>query len=81
VQFDARITDIAPTALYAAGLPVPRHMEGRVLEALYGDDFLARHAVEYSDDAHAPFGDEPTPAASRGQEAEVVDRLRQLGYL
>jgi hypothetical protein len=36
----AGATDVVPTVLYAAGLPVARDMDGRVLTGAFADDFL-----------------------------------------
>ena len=41
-QLRARLPDIVPTVLFAAGLPVARDMDGRVLTDAFDDDFLRR---------------------------------------
>ncbi|MBN1887052.1 MAG: hypothetical protein JW850_03645, partial [Thermoflexales bacterium] len=75
----AKIIDLAPTLLFALGLPVPVDMDGQVLRQAFETDFLSEHEVI------------PGPAVSqRGvaeqdyseEEArEVEERLRALGYL
>lgn len=75
----AKIIDLAPTLLFALGLPVPVDMDGQVLKQAFETDFLSEHEVI------------PGPAVSqRGvaeqdyseEEArEVEERLRALGYL
>jgi len=37
--------DVVPTVLYAAGLPVGRDMDGRVLTGAFSDDLLRRNAL------------------------------------
>ena len=38
----AYVVDVVPTVLFAAGLPVARDMDGRVLTDAFDDDFLRR---------------------------------------
>ena len=38
----AYVADVVPTLLFAAGLPVGRDMDGRILVEAFGDDFLRR---------------------------------------
>jgi hypothetical protein len=38
----AYVADVAPTVLFATGLPVGRDMDGRILTEAFGDDFLRR---------------------------------------
>jgi predicted AlkP superfamily phosphohydrolase/phosphomutase len=75
-----RIVDIAPTLLHVLGLPVPSHMDGRVLTEAFADG---------SRPANVPITYEQTNGAHKGetvgytpeQEEKVKERLRQLGYL
>jgi hypothetical protein len=41
----AFVVDIVPTVLFAAGLPVARDMDGRVLTDAFDDDFLRRNPM------------------------------------
>jgi len=34
----ARIIDLAPTILYAMGIPVPSYMDGRVLKEIFEEE-------------------------------------------
>ncbi len=43
----ASILDVAPTLLYALGLPVARDMEGRVLSDLFEEDFVRAHPLTF----------------------------------
>ena len=76
----ARIVDVAPTILHQMALPVPEHMDGRVLHEIFAETARAAQtpiAYEHTNGAHA--------GASVGYTAEeeekVKERLRQLGYL
>ncbi len=75
---EADLCDITPTALTLLGLPVPRLMDGRPLVELFPlvDDL----GVVYTDEAPAP---QPRCETRETQEdeAQVADRLRELGYI
>lgn len=76
----ARIIDIAPTALHLLGLPVPSHMDGRVLlEAFAEGSRPAATPVSYETTNGSKPGESTGYTAE--QEAKVKERLRQLGYL
>jgi len=76
---DARLIDIAPTALHLAGAPVPEEADGRVLLDLF----------EEGSEAHRrPIRREPSGLAGEVGEAyteqeleQVEKQLRDLGYL
>jgi predicted AlkP superfamily phosphohydrolase/phosphomutase len=79
-QIDATIVDIAPTILYLMGEPVPRSMDGRVLEGAFEPGYLADRSIRYTETSHL--------VTDRGQdvyseeEMEVISRrLKDLGYL
>ena len=44
---DAAIADVAPTLLYALGLPVGRDMDGRALTGVFEPSFLATHPLSF----------------------------------
>jgi predicted AlkP superfamily phosphohydrolase/phosphomutase len=76
----AGIVDMAPTILYAMGLPIPEDMDGRVLQEIFADDWKRRLSLQFS---------EASPARGKGfneQEPDTDDeilrkRLRDLGYI
>jgi predicted AlkP superfamily phosphohydrolase/phosphomutase len=76
----ARIIDVAPTILYALGLPIPEDMDGRPLLEVFEEDFRSTHPVSY---AEPEVVDTPAPPAEYDEEdtAEMERRLRGLGYL
>lgn len=77
------IADMTPTLLYSLGLPIPEGLEGRFVEEVFEKDQLAAEPVRY--ERRASRGERP--AAETGEtmsaedEATVLERLRQLGYM
>jgi arylsulfatase A-like enzyme len=75
---EPQIIDLAPTALYLLGLPVPEDMDGRVLTEIIEPGYVAEHPVLYGDAATTSTSDN----SYSPEEAELVrDQLRALGYL
>jgi len=74
-----RIFDFAPTILHRLGLPVPDDMDGQVVAVALEPDWLSTHPVERAPLAASRRGG--STGYSEEQEALVVDRLRDLGYL
>jgi len=74
------ITDLAPTILYALGVPVPREMDGHVLVEIFDPAYVAAHPVSYDGSTLKTAGDEDD-VYSIEEIAEVSDRLRSLGYV
>jgi predicted AlkP superfamily phosphohydrolase/phosphomutase len=72
---EVELVDLAPTILASAGLPVPDDMDGRVLEEI----FLSAPTVTRS--ASTARAADADAALSPEEEAEVVERLRSLGYM
>ncbi len=73
-----RIYDLAPTILHRLGLPVPDDMDGRVIEAALAPGELAAHPVRFG-----PAGNRRRAGngATSEDDATVIERLRDLGYL
>ena len=74
------IIDIAPTTLYALGLPVPSIMDGQVLSSAFTAEYLAQQPITETastSDGHT----ESTKVYSEEDEAQVMERLRDLGYV
>lgn len=76
---DASIMDLAPTILYALGIPVPSDMDGKVLLDIFEPAFAKQREIRYA-----------TPVAERQslisglteeEEKEMVAKLRGMGYL
>jgi len=80
-RFDAgTVIDLAPTVLHWLDVPVPADMDGRALVELLEPQVAARNPVVISDvDAgQAGVGNREY---TEGEEDEILDRLRDLGYL
>lgn len=78
----AEIIDLAPTILYAMGLPVPLDMDGNVLTAAFRRTALEANPVRYA----SPRGQQGGQAGvegpySAGEAEEIRKRLVDLGYL
>jgi predicted AlkP superfamily phosphohydrolase/phosphomutase len=78
----AEIYDIAPTALYLAGLRVPEGLDGKVLTAHIPPEMLAARPVETAA-MELPLAGEGAQASpySEEEEARIEESLRNLGYL
>ena len=73
-------TAVAPTVLYALGVPIGRDMPSAPLLELFDPQFTARYPVRFV----ATYGRPSAGPASRtGQplDQEMIDRLRSLGYV
>jgi predicted AlkP superfamily phosphohydrolase/phosphomutase len=79
---EVQITDIAPTLMWLLGLPIPDDLDGSLLTSFIAPEALTANPPTYVDAAETP-----TPQIqSQGwndeaEEQEVLDRLRDLGYL
>ncbi|MCH7839051.1 MAG: alkaline phosphatase family protein [Planctomycetes bacterium] len=83
------MVDIAPTLLYALGLPVPADLEGTAATGLFTREYVESHPVQrgaatvppahWSSDLGSEK-DEPERLDAEG-EAEVLMRLKALGYI
>jgi hypothetical protein len=80
VGTSAATIDLAPTVLYALGIPVARDLSGKPLTELFNKEFVERHPVRAVDTYGQPSA---TRAVRGGQplDQEMLDRLRSLGYV
>ncbi len=75
-SFHPNLIDIAPTVLHLLGLPVPRDMDGRVLEEI----FPALPPVSFEEVDQRDISAASTEYTA--QEAELIEqRLKGLGYV
>jgi len=74
----AQPVDVAPTVLYALGLPLSRELAGTALPELFERDMhdADRFVASYG----RPFVT-PTLGAGKPLDQETIDRLRSLGYI
>jgi predicted AlkP superfamily phosphohydrolase/phosphomutase len=76
------ILDVAPTVLYGLGLPIPADFEGRVAEEIFEPAVLRARPPAFHAAAGATTADDGEGAAmSETEEAQVMERLKALGYL
>lgn len=75
----ATIHDIAPTALYLAGVPVPGDMDGRILLETLTDEWLDDHPPLYDESSGDLTG--PSHTYSADEEEDIKKQLKGLGYL
>ena len=78
----AEITDLAPTILYAMDCPIPRDMDGRVLEEALEPDYLAQHPVAYGEPLGDVQGSRPAGEVYSAEDEEGIRKaLEGLGYI
>lgn len=85
------ILDVTPTLLYLLGLPVPVDLEGAPVLEAFDPEHLARNPVVQGPPTRVPSGGAEEeeelvgagvgPALPAAEEAQVLERLRALGYL
>lgn len=75
------LLDIAPTALYALGLPVPEDLEGRVAQQAFKSEYLAQRPIALGPPTVPPGGAAPVPAKEEEPDEQVMMRLKALGYI
>ncbi len=73
-------TNIAPTILYALGLPIGRDLSGGPLLALFTEPFTSRYPVRFVTTYGPPVA-QPTLREGKPLDQEMIDRLRSLGYV
>ena len=74
------IIDLTPTLLWLQDCPIPEYMDGEAIEDMLDDDFRAGHlpAIVPSEIHMRTEMEDSWDAAA---EAEMTERLKQLGYL
>jgi predicted AlkP superfamily phosphohydrolase/phosphomutase len=77
----ARIIDLAPTFLHWLGLEVPSDMDGIPLADMLVDEFKAKHPVRMTAVDQDRTSNGTRRELSEREEREILDRLRDLGYL
>ena len=73
----ARIIDVTPTLLYLMGLPIPDDLDGKVLKDIFQPSFLKKKSPRFEKARQM----EKKKRKSEGDEEEIKERLRELGYL
>jgi predicted AlkP superfamily phosphohydrolase/phosphomutase len=75
----ARIVDVVPTILYLLGQEVPDDMDGRVLSEIITEERLSESPLRLRS-AAPQEGSAPEPFSPE-EDAEVIERLKNLGYM
>jgi predicted AlkP superfamily phosphohydrolase/phosphomutase len=75
----AWLGDIMPTVLHILGCPVPTSVDGRVLREWLDLTLVDREVSAY--ERTAPPSEAEHDGLSSSEEAEILDRLTDLGYL
>jgi predicted AlkP superfamily phosphohydrolase/phosphomutase len=75
-----RITDVFPSILGLMGLEIPEDVDGRIPDRMFTEAFLRAHPFRWG--AAGPRTTaQPSDAGGHGEDGEVLERLRRLGYL
>jgi hypothetical protein len=79
-RVQAMFVDVAPTVLFALGIPAARDLSSPPLTRLFSEAFVGRHPVRHVETYGQRLGGTP---ARGGQplDQEMLDRLRSLGYV
>ncbi len=77
---EATILDVAPSLLCSLAQPIPKNMDGRALEDVFQNEFLAAHPPAVAG-AQEPVKREGDNVYSPEEEAAIRNRLEALGYL
>lgn len=74
------ILDIAPTLYYLCNVPIPRDVDGRVLQDMIDENYLKENLIVF-DDSSTLINADSEHQFSNEEETEMMDRLRDLGYI
>ncbi len=77
----ARIIDVAPTLLHLLDEPIPADMDGRVLAEAFTPEALTNRPVQLTHDDAETTATRETTYLSDDDEAQITQRLKDLGYL
>jgi len=77
----ACIVDLAPTILYLLDREIPADMDGRVLEEMLVPGLVSGRPIRRGEAGGGDAQRGPAREYSSEEEAEVMQRLRDLGYL
>jgi predicted AlkP superfamily phosphohydrolase/phosphomutase len=76
----ARLMDVAPTALYALGVPLYDDMDGRPVLDVYTAEYTRERPVTSRPNTSEVSADRVDPFSAT-EEDEIMDQLKGLGYI
>ncbi|HZW55680.1 MAG TPA: alkaline phosphatase family protein [Nitrososphaerales archaeon] len=76
---DANLDDIAPTILYAMGMPIPRDVDGRVMTEAFTPEFRNANPIQW--ESEEAVIEQAPRTLSEEEESKIEERLKALGYL
>jgi predicted AlkP superfamily phosphohydrolase/phosphomutase len=76
----ADIIDLAPTILYLLGLPVPKEMDGRILQEVIEEEYWKEHPPVYHpiDTEYKSLSEEEY---SQEERKKIWEKLKGMGYI
>lgn len=77
----AGLIDVAPTILYLLNVPIPRHMDGRVLGSIVKDEVAKRRQPTYYDEDDLDRREPATRQYTEQEEHDIRQHLEGMGYL
>ena len=77
---DAQIIDLAPTILHIMRVPVPEHMDGRILTEIFTPTFQPAAPAGPPQPWHQSSSGH-SPELTAAEKQTLSDRLRSLGYV
>jgi len=75
----ASLVDLAPTIFTLLNVPIPNNLDGKVLDQAFDSDYKLN--IKYEDGPVESKEDISTLDLSPEEEAQVIKRLRDLGYV
>lgn len=82
-RFESSLLHVMPTILYYLGVPIPEDLDGKLIEEIFTDEFLAANKAVYGGSALDGDGGwgEGEDVFSSQEESDLQDRMRRLGYM
>ncbi len=75
------ILDVAPTLLYSLDLPIPEDLEGHVISEIFESSLLRTNPVRMGEPTLPPEPFPQHPEEDTQEQAEIMTRLKALGYM
>lgn len=77
----AELMDMAPTVVYALGMPIPSDMDGKPLSTIFEETYMDQSAATYTDERKYEDVASDEYGYSEEEEESVRVKLEALGYL